>query len=205
MKIGITGHTKGIGAAVADKFISEGHDVVGFSRSNGYDISSAECRKRIVAEAQDCDIFFNNAYLEDAQIRLMQDLWPFWKDTNKIIVVNGSTSAHNFQDHLDHPAYGSWKAGLHHYCRVLCEAFMYPKKCRVTYLTPGVITTEMSTKLNPTYPKQLIPEEVADVVYYVSTLPPHVELQEVKIQHTEMLNQLKEDCVTAIWARREGQ
>ena len=35
MKIAITGHTKGIGKAIADLY----PNVIGFSRSKGYDIS----------------------------------------------------------------------------------------------------------------------------------------------------------------------
>ena len=38
MNIGITGHTKGLGHAFFKLFKSQGHEVVGFSRSNGHDI-----------------------------------------------------------------------------------------------------------------------------------------------------------------------
>jgi len=37
MKVAITGHTYGIGAALKEKFDVEGQITMGFSRSNGYD------------------------------------------------------------------------------------------------------------------------------------------------------------------------
>ena len=58
MKIAITGHTKGIGKAIAGLYYTD--EVVGFSRSNGYDISVEESISRIVAESIECDIFVNN-------------------------------------------------------------------------------------------------------------------------------------------------
>ena len=39
MKIAITGHTKGIGKALYDN-LSQQHEVEGYSRSNGFDISN---------------------------------------------------------------------------------------------------------------------------------------------------------------------
>ena len=42
MKVVITGHTKGIGKSVFDLLNDKGYDVVGLSRSNGFDISEAQ-------------------------------------------------------------------------------------------------------------------------------------------------------------------
>ena len=39
-KIAITGHTKGIGKAIADLYSKKNYEVIGLSRSNGYDMSS---------------------------------------------------------------------------------------------------------------------------------------------------------------------
>ena len=35
MKVAITGHSKGIGAAISLELTSRGHEVFGFSRANG--------------------------------------------------------------------------------------------------------------------------------------------------------------------------
>ena len=58
MKIAITGHTKSLGKALFE-FLSQKHEIIGFSRSNGYDIKSPFDRKKIVKESKDCDIFIN--------------------------------------------------------------------------------------------------------------------------------------------------
>lgn len=83
MKVAITGHTYGIGKALETKFSVEGWQTVGFSRSNGYDISKAEDRNRIVEQSQDCDFFINNAYSTYAQCDLLFELWQAWQGKQK--------------------------------------------------------------------------------------------------------------------------
>ena len=58
MKIVITGHTRGIGKAFYDHFVNLGHEVVGVSRSTGFDIPNDI--NRIVELATNCDLFVNN-------------------------------------------------------------------------------------------------------------------------------------------------
>jgi hypothetical protein len=59
MKIVITGHTNGIGQALYDE-LSKEHEVRGFSKTNGYDISNHTERQTIAFS--DYDVFINNAY-----------------------------------------------------------------------------------------------------------------------------------------------
>ncbi len=92
MKVAITGHTKGIGSALYDQFTSRGHDVLGFSRSNGYDIDLEDTRIKIISQSLDCDIFVNNAYSFTSQCLLLQDIIKAWTDQRKIIVNIDSKS-----------------------------------------------------------------------------------------------------------------
>jgi NAD(P)-dependent dehydrogenase (short-subunit alcohol dehydrogenase family) len=86
-KIIITGHTRGIGKAIYDKFKEVScREVVGMSRSNGYDIEADF--DKIVAEAEGCELFINNAYCENQQLRLVEAL----KDKVDMMVVMGSVS-----------------------------------------------------------------------------------------------------------------
>jgi hypothetical protein len=85
MKIAITGHTDGIG-----KWIYDNNNVVGFSRSNGYDICSANDRKRIVDAVSDCDVFINNACDNYGQAYMLRDLYMSWKESGKYIITVGS-------------------------------------------------------------------------------------------------------------------
>ena len=86
MKIAITGHTRGIGKAIAD--LLPEHEIIGLSRSNGYDITDV---KKIVDAAKDCDIFINNAYHEFDQEKILKALNIEWKNTDKVIISIGST------------------------------------------------------------------------------------------------------------------
>ena len=86
-KIIITGHTRGIGKAIYDKFTEIScREIVGMSRSNGYDLE--QDFDKIVAEAEGCEIFINNAYCEQQQLRLVEAL----KDKVDMMVVMGSVS-----------------------------------------------------------------------------------------------------------------
>tara|TARA_B100000427_G_scaffold310786_1_gene300857 strand:- start:687 stop:1250 length:564 start_codon:yes stop_codon:yes gene_type:complete len=64
MKIFITGHTKGIGKAI---WTAQGGEpnCIGFSRSNGYDLTIKEHRERMCMQLKDCRVFINNAFMYD--------------------------------------------------------------------------------------------------------------------------------------------
>ena len=52
MKIGITGHSKGLGEAIYNK-LDKIYEVIGFSRTNGYDIQSPN---KIIEKLENCII-----------------------------------------------------------------------------------------------------------------------------------------------------
>jgi hypothetical protein len=71
MKIIITGHTSGIGKYLYDHY-SNNHEVIGVSRSTGYDLSSDI--DAVVNIASNCDLFINNCYVNTAQAELLDRL-----------------------------------------------------------------------------------------------------------------------------------
>jgi hypothetical protein len=88
-KIVITGHTAGLGKAIYDKFTAVScHEIVGLSRSNGYDID-ADFNK-VVEAASGAELFINNAYRDGQQLKLFHAL----KDNVDMMVVMGSVSRH---------------------------------------------------------------------------------------------------------------
>ena len=88
-KIVITGHTAGLGKAIYDKFNDIScHEIVGMSRSNGYDIDADF--DKIVEEAAGAELFINNAYRDKQQLKLFHAL----KDKVDMMVVMGSVSRH---------------------------------------------------------------------------------------------------------------
>jgi NADP-dependent 3-hydroxy acid dehydrogenase YdfG len=95
MKIIITGHTEGIGKAFYDFYTVKGYEVVGYSRSNGYDISNHDNICKVVSEVmKGCDVFINNAYSSESQVTLMRMIDKLWKsELTKTHVVLGSRAS----------------------------------------------------------------------------------------------------------------
>ena len=111
-KIVITGHTSGIGKAIYDKFKEVScHEIVGMSRSNGYDIDKDF--DRIVEEASGCELFINNAYRDGQQLKLVNAL----KDKVDMMVVMGSVS--RFYPELIPTQYVHDKQALAEACRLI--------------------------------------------------------------------------------------
>jgi|LauGreDrversion4_2_1035121.scaffolds.fasta_scaffold331102_2 NADP-dependent 3-hydroxy acid dehydrogenase YdfG len=86
MKVVITGHTSGLGKAIFDHMTTKSHEVIGLSRSNGF-----EFPQRIndaVKIAQEADLFINNAHVNITQAIFLKML------SNKVdIITSGSMGA----------------------------------------------------------------------------------------------------------------
>lgn len=86
-KIVITGHTSGLGKAIYDKFTEVScHEIVGLSRSNGYNIETDF--EKVVEQAAGAELFINNAYRDGQQLKLFHAL----KNKVDMMVVMGSVS-----------------------------------------------------------------------------------------------------------------
>ena len=88
MRIGITGHSDFLGKGLFD-FLGKKHEVIGFSRSNGYDLKNY---KNILTDVLDLDVFINNTYHPSLQQKIFEELFDLWKDKDKTI-FNVLTSA----------------------------------------------------------------------------------------------------------------
>ena len=62
-KIAITGHTKGIGNGLHTYFSTQSVEVLGFSRTNNYDISNIDVIDKIIDETIDCEIFIPTYFI----------------------------------------------------------------------------------------------------------------------------------------------
>jgi nucleoside-diphosphate-sugar epimerase len=91
MKIAITGHSAGIGQALAKIYTEQGHEVIGLSRRIGYNIRSIP---KLASMIESCDVFINNAQVGFAQTELMWEVWNRWRGQNKTI-INISTQMTN--------------------------------------------------------------------------------------------------------------
>jgi nucleoside-diphosphate-sugar epimerase len=84
MKIAITGHTAGIGQALAKQYSDRGHEIVGLSKRNGHNI---RVTPKIADLIEPCDVFINNAQAGYAQTELLFEMVQRWQGTKKHIVI----------------------------------------------------------------------------------------------------------------------
>jgi NADP-dependent 3-hydroxy acid dehydrogenase YdfG len=93
MKIAITGHSAGIGQALAKIYQQQGHEIIGLSRRNGYNIRSIN---KIVAMVEHCDIFINNAQVGFAQTELLFAIYKLWHNQKDKSIINISSMLTSF-------------------------------------------------------------------------------------------------------------
>lgn len=140
MKVAITGHTQGIGKAIFEEMIKRGHEVTGYSRSNGYDISLESARDQIIKEIKDFDIFVNNAFSPQAQFELLKKITNSWDGSKKVIVNVGSKSIYATNVNEAMKSYVEDKK--------LQNEFIYKRKLKakpqILNLILGLVDTEMS-------------------------------------------------------------
>ena len=161
MKIVITGHTSGIGKALFD-VLSIDYDVIGLSRSNGYDITTDLGRSKIIDAAYDCDVFVNNAFdysnYTDAQVVLARKIFDLWNGEQKYI-VNISSRVNDFQQ-INNQQYADVKLSLDKFY----EETSMSNTPSVLNFRPGATDTRVMQ--NSTVDK-MTPEHVATVIKFV--------------------------------------
>jgi len=152
MKIAITGHTAGIGQALAKIYEHQGHTIIGLSRRNGYNIRSIT---KIVSIVKDCDVFINNAQVGFAQTELLFALYKEWQGlSNKKIINIGSFMISEPVSPLpgiEMTEYYVQKLTLEESIKQLRYHHTGPKLCLIK---PGMIATQ---------PGQTSPRPYADV------------------------------------------
>ena len=172
MKIAITGHTKGIGKAIVDSLCMTDL-VLGYSRSNGFDISTSEGRDKVVLAAKNSDVFINNAYADFAQVELFNKMLAEWRLNPAKTIVNINSKAH-----YGPPAnrYAVTKKEL---AKVAQKALSdNERQCRVITISPGYVDTERVANANY---KKLSTEELADLVKFCIKQPQHIEIGELAV------------------------
>jgi NADP-dependent 3-hydroxy acid dehydrogenase YdfG len=173
VKVAVTGHTSGIGLAIADAFRARGDEIVGLSRSTGYDLAGD--RGKIVAAAARCDVFVNNRhqYNDDTQIQLLFALVEAWKGQDKTIVNLGSRAG----SLLGQPdPLSVYKQALDAACQQLFNR--QDQRPRVVNIRPGWVDTE---SVKDRQVSKLSPRDVANVVMWVIDQPAHVYVSSVTL------------------------
>lgn len=158
-RIAITGHSAGIGQALATVYESHGHEIVGLSRRNGYNIRSTP---KIIEKIRDCDIFVNNAQAGFAQTELLFAVYKEWhgKENKKIINISTMMTLEPVSSlpGIEMIEYHNQKLALEQAHRQLLYLHNWPKLCLVK---PGAIATQ---------PGQTSPRPFADVTVWAERL-----------------------------------
>jgi len=171
MKIAITGHTKGIGLAFANLYRNKGNSVIGFSRSNGFNICRPAAVKRMVELSEDVDVFINNAHGWDgdsyAEIKLLFKLWESWQGKKKTIVNIGSSTTMRWEKAADASAqssaglYRGAKKSLEESCEFLWNQGTWPYVC---LMVPCLTDTNLTA--HRTDPNKVDPKHFVELVYH---------------------------------------
>lgn len=178
MLVAITGHAKGIGAAITEALNEKGHTVIGFDLETGDDIRDADS---IVEQAKTADVFINNAYVPGAQIVMLQKIFEEWRDDPTKTIINMGSKAKYFP--VGHNQVTPAMSQYTLYKRMITEEFQrmqfYSKKqCRLIGINPGFVDTEMTKDLQTL---KLTPEAIADAVVWTLEMPQDVEIGELSI------------------------
>jgi len=139
-RIAITGHSAGIGKALATVYESQGHEIIGLSRRNGYNIRSIP---KLVEKIRNCDIFINNAQTGFAQTELLFAVYKEWQDIENKKIINISTMMTlepvSSLPGIEMIEYHNQKLALEEAHRQLLHLHSWPKLCLVK---PGAIATQ---------------------------------------------------------------
>lgn len=173
MKIAITGHSAGIGQALAKIYTERGHEIVGLSRRNGHNIRSIP---KILKHIDNCDMLINNAQSGYGQVELLFAVFDMWQGKKEKTIMNISTMmtldpVSSIQG-LEFDAYRIQKLALE-------EAFSQLKNKggpRLLLIKPGAVATQ-NGQSEPEY---------ADVNEWANTLVNCLESVGPKLLITEI-------------------
>ena len=152
MKIAITGHTAGIGKALARVLSQRGHEIVGLSKRDGNNIRVIP---KIAAKIESCDMFINNAQAGYAQTELLYAVWESWRgQPNKHIWCIGTMMAQcpvdppvPGQSEISMSAYRTQKLALEQAITQLQWKNDWPS---ISLIRPGAVATQPGQE--STYP-----------------------------------------------------
>jgi hypothetical protein len=138
MKYAITGHTGLVGGFLYNNL----GDCVGFSRSNGFDVTDDDAQDRIILESYKCDVFVNCAHAGPgtSQTDMLWKVYKRWKNHNKHIINIGTDRA---SPHLwstvrqDYPLEKSILATTVDHIQK-----QHIGKCKVSIINPNVIEND---------------------------------------------------------------
>ena len=210
MNILITGTSQGIGKAIAEKFLSEGHDVIGIDRNpstienNSYEHYICDVRDyEGLPQVQDVDILINNAGVQnedDINVNLkalihITEKYGVQQNIKSILNI-GSASAHTGSEF---PEYCASKGGVVAYTKnVALRVAQFGATCNS--LDPGGVFTPLNdcvvndpdlwNEIMEQTPlkKWAAPSDIAQWVYFLTVVNNFCTGQSIVVDGGESIN-----------------
>lgn len=210
MKVLITGTSQGIGKAIAELFLSKGHDVIGIDRkektvfNKNYTHYVCDIRnKEALPEISDINILINNAGTQnendiDINLKALIHITEKYGIQDKIVsVLNiGSASAHTGSEF---PEYCASKGGVLAYTKnVAIRIACFGATCNS--LDPGGVLTSLNDCVinDPVLWAQIMnetplkkwatPEEIAEWAYFLTVTNTFCTGQNILVDGGEAIN-----------------
>jgi len=188
MKVSITGHTSGIGLALANTFKEHSHDVIGFSKRSGHDIGEENVRKTIVEQSNDCDIFINNAFHLTGQEQLLNEMLQSWEGKSKLIINISSM----ITQYCDGPMFqGDVKLYKDSKTAINSNISDYKGSVQILNVLPGLVDTPFflmtsgdgSAGLAKFKGRMINPVYLSNIIYDVAKYKDNLVIKELKIDN----------------------
>jgi NADP-dependent 3-hydroxy acid dehydrogenase YdfG len=178
MKVALTGHSKGIGAALVRTLTDQGHIVMGYDLTNNYDITQPGVIDTIAARSVDCDVFINNAYADISQTLMLEAMISQWEHTAVLKTIVNISSKMSLVKNID-----GEKNLIYKHNKIIQNKITRSRirilQPQILNIIPGFIDTQFSADW-PSMSK-IDPDDFAQLVVHLISLRDKIQVQEIII------------------------